>query len=920
MSNTRHDKNIYPKSTGFLWLIFMVINLFCFSTVVAQDIYSGCVTASDFGQPNQNDFIVRPIGKICFDRCKTQCQIFSKKLSGIEINDDIIERCNVACRSGNIYSSKIRVSLAPNNSGDNYAWGTKPLSTSTNCAVGNNSAIDSAGYNLYNTKTLVKPDDKITIKIMSMGSEGSNAVFMCGSSTLSIKPRFESLNPSDWNNNRNLWSNLGNSDISWWNARNQAFTDTGIDIKDGDFLSITYRGQYRHCPSGDCHQITDFDKSLLIMRPDINNNNGSGLGYPQQGNYYALPSAKLKSLGSVFGGSDKDMGENSEEIYKNNKDIQWLGLQGSMATQKTRFGKGLDFGKDEKFLSNGKGKGNTEVYSQDPIYTFTGALEGFSPRFARLGIAYPELVYWPDNLGGLAVDITRKGCMYTNGQRLQFAIGETDAASDIKNPVYNEPQSNQWVDLTDDNLSNFEYLKIPYEGVLYLRIKPMAYSDDVAPLCSTKNDICRASISNVKELYQPYNTDGQYYVVVQNTDDPGKVEKVVTSIVDVIRTYLFGNNSDQQGMVQVLFNKFISDSGLVKAIRALIVLYMAFTGLCFMIGIAQFTQKEGITRLFKMAIVLTLIGPDSWKFFNDHLFKLFTDGMLELLVMVTAAPDSAPSEIANLLDHPTQIFSVFNEPFEVLFGSVTWIKIIALFFSGSAMGPVIGFVVILAAGMYAICIAKAILLYLVSLIGIGVLLIMAPIFISFMLFEYTKTMSVTWLKQLASLTLQPIFVFSFITVINYLILASLKTALGFSACKACFLAISIPTYDSVCIIPGYITLYGLHHPSEALSPPMLPISAVFYFLILVQAMYVFTEFGASLANFIITQMFAGVNLSQAAQATISESVSMVTTILGVDRQTMEGGQKVRQKLDLTAVRAVKVGKAAVKVKKFIKGN
>ena len=891
MIEMQNIKQLILVPQSLIMIVCIILSLYFTNLARAQYIYSDCVTATDFGQRNQDDFIIRPIGEICFSRCQEQCEVFSKRINNVEINQDIIDKCNISCKSGYIYSSKKRISEV-NGSTDSYNWSNDTLSTKTYCAQGG-SAIDSVGYNTYNTKLRVKPQDKIQIKIMNLGDP--NTVFLCGSSTTTINPSFESLRKQDWQNNRKKWDN-SSSDSSMWNARNKLYTNTSIDVKDGDYISITYGGQFRSCFNKGCNPISS-DTNLWIMRPSFVNGSMNGFNNQfKQGSYIELPANQLQTITvSNDDGNQPTISGDIESVIQNNQGVSAYGLNGSMTLKKTRFAQGLTFnGPNTSKLNN-----DTIVYSQDPYYTFNGVLDNFSDRFTRLGISYPTTVS-TNALGGFTVSITRQGCQYNNGQRLQFAIAKVDPTTDEKNPIFKDIAESDWIDLTDNNLSNFEFLNIPADGLLNLRIKPLVWSDDYTPTCSTINSICMNSIINSKQLYQPQNTFGQYYVQVQRTESESGVDETIISIVDMINKYLFGDDQNQMGMVQNLFNKFVSDSGFMKTIRALIVLYIAFIGMGFMIGIAPFTQKEAVTRLAKVGLVLTLIAPGSWKFFNDHLFKLFTQGMLELLIKVTADPNTPPSVMADLIKHPTKIFTVFTEPFMILYGKVTWIKISALCFSGSPIGFVLAIVILLATVIYGLCLMKAILMYMLSLVGIGVLLIMAPIFICFALFQYTKDMFISWLKQLLSFVFQPVFVFTFVMIINYLVLATLKLALGFSACKSCWFSISIPFYETICIIPGYITTYGLHSSGFNTGIAMATIVAVFHFLILAQAMYMFTNFGARIAFNIVTGMFGGVNLSEGAKFVMTESVSMVTKTVGVDRQSVMGAKKAREKLGATA--------------------
>ncbi len=912
MRKLKLDRRGFKKWVFNLGLVlFLTITQFVVNEAKAQFIYNDCVTASDFGQTTPDRFVIRPIGEICYQRCNNECKAFSQVSAGVELNQDIIDECNVKCRSGVRFRSALRLPNPDTSSPNIFIWSNDERAIGTFCAPGS-SALDSAGNNIYNTKIRVKPRSfadvpsepepgtaliigakssvpvaasqtparvpGVRIKIIYPSNSSSNAIYMCGSSVKNLDPRPASMKKADWDNKVSEWKP---SKPTSWNARNELFTETGVYIKDGDFISIMYGGQYRACGYNTCPPMPH-DRQLFIKRPNV--------PITQRilpGAAFALPGDRFRTIGIDLKDGVPHYQGDPEPVLESNSQIELLGLRGSTWDQNTHYGSGIDF-KGSGFFFNG----NTFVSDKDSYFVFSGVLKGFSSKFASLAIAHPDFKQnWNEHYGGYAVTIVRRGCQYLNGKLLQYGIGAIDPNSSKQNPIFATPTA--WYDLTDSNLIDYENIDIPFEGLLYLRIKPLVYESAATPTCQVSDPACAAAIIGTKALYKPENTEGQYYVLVEQ-DDISNITNVITKIIDTIRGYLFGAGTDKEGIVQFLFNRFVVDSSMISLVRALILFYIVYTGLSFVIGIAQFTQKEAVTRLLKIGIVLALIAPGSWQFFNTYLFKLFTDGALELLVMVTAPPEASPSQMQELLKHPTEIFTVFTEPFKILFGKVTWIKIGSLFFSGP-IGIIIMFVIVFAAVVYAICIAKATLLYMISLVGIAVLLLMAPIFISFVLFQFTKQMFDSWLKQLMSFVFQPIFVYVFIVVVNYLILASLKVVLGFTACKACWFSLSIPGIDTSCLIGGYVSIFGLHNPEGAMGLPMSSVAAAFYFLILAQAMYSFTSFGARLANTIVMGSFAGLDLGATAKNLISEAQGATTAILGIDRSTVAGGQRVRER-------------------------
>ena len=852
----------------------------------SQLIYDECIKASDFGDNNQDQLIVRPIGDICYKRCKNECNGFSRRLGTTELNNDHINKCNIACRSGEIYSAKIR-EPNPDTSGAPYQITNDTVSSSLTCPKSGGTEESSPDYLSYKTATGVKPNDDIRVRVTSSQSGLSSEIFMCGSNVEIIDPAFESMKSSDWSKvNTSILDNTRGT----YHARNYKPLDTGIDTRDGDILSITYGGQYRHTCTPSAFGVNCSDNksnfNFYVKNPAI------AFSAPfSPSSYIKLSGESMKVLTMDDKGRPN---EQPDAIYDYNQRIQFYGLKGMAWEQQTRFGAGLSFDKDHMVKNNG----TANVYAKDRYTSFSGVLKGFSPRFTRLGVAHydtGDMSKWKNHVGGYQVIVGRKGCPFRSGERLQYGVSRPDTKSDSKNPKYLLPQ--EWFNVSIDNLQNNVPINIPYEGILYLRINPLPFDASAQPFCSSNDPICLNSIEQVRKYYTSANTDGQYYVEIQQKFPPGSFDDAITKIVRIIRGYLFGDKDGNPGTVQYLFNKMVADSDMMLMIRSLLVLYLAWTGVSFMIGLAQITQKEAIARVMKIAIVVTLISPNSWEFFNTTFFKIFTDGSIELIARVTAPPDASPAQVDAIINDPIKIFETFSKPFKMLFTPQTWLKIVALIFAGP-LGFLLASLIVFSVAIYALSIVKAILIYLISLIGMAVLLMLAPIFISFVLFPFTKQMFDSWIKHLLSFAFQPFVVFVFIFILNILLEMAVRTTLGFTACKICWLAFTIPGIDSYCIIPGYTSMLNMHTPEATVSLPMYQIASVFNLLIIAQAMYVFVNFGTKISNQIITGGFVGITLGEGASQALSDIRSYASNLVGVilpNQEASDAGARTRER-------------------------
>ena len=75
---------------------------------------------------------------------------------------------------------------------------------------------------------------------------------------------------------------------------------------------------------------------------------------------------------------------------------------------------------------------------------------------------------------------------------------------------------------------------------------------------------------------------------------------------------------------------------------------------------------------------------------------------------------------------PTLIFSIFGAVNAMVFNNAIWIKIAALMTNG-LVGLTIAIVILIAIIIYWLCIIRAVVMYIFSLIGISLLILLAPV-------------------------------------------------------------------------------------------------------------------------------------------------------------------------------------------------
>ena len=260
------------------------------------------------------------------------------------------------------------------------------------------------------------------------------------------------------------------------------------------------------------------------------------------------------------------------------------------------------------------------------------------------------------------------------------------------------------------------------------------------------------------------DNSGHLHVVLKRGFD-----QVVSPPIATVITFITEIMNDTS---EDLYKQIIVDSEYRLSLKILLVLYIIVHGILLIGGASEMSQKEFVSMFIKLTIVIQLItGEDSWKLFNDYFFRFFTEGLDEMVGIVTADLNGSGNGM-----------TFFDNLLGLLFSYETSVKIYALMWSFPS-GFVAAFIVYAAFALFAVGIAKAVMLYLLAYMAISLLIIVAPIFICFMLFESTKPLFEGWIRQFVIFFMQTIMVLAALNLMAQMIVDQIYMILGFKACQ-----------------------------------------------------------------------------------------------------------------------------------------
>ncbi len=450
-----------------------------------------------------------------------------------------------------------------------------------------------------------------------------------------------------------------------------------------------------------------------------------------------------------------------------------------------------------------------------------------------------------DDSGGYSMSIDWSGCPKSKNENIQYTVakkGSTKKGSSI--------DEKKWVDVNDSIVKkedNNKDSKDP-KDLGFLIISDKSISDKCAK--DSKDCIIFLRIKletpdvgaddNMKETYKYYNAHGQYYVSMSKKGESPMCKKggLIYDTMKDIKAVLVGpdnsgtnshldynmklnqnrdvTNFKEVGAVGVVFSGFVKQAAYV--IKIILVLYLVFFAISYMLGLVDYTTQGFIKYIMKFAIVVFLTSDTSWNFFGGYLVSFFIDGSIELVARYSASFLQAVSGNQQtcesmIIEDPYVIFSIFNGPIYQFIAADTWKRIWAIFTNG-LLGMVTAIFLILAIVYYFIAIVKATVMFMFAIIISSVLIVIAPVFIVCILFEKTKHMFDSWAKNLFSYALQPVFVYTSIIILNYVVTILIYYIFNFTACSTCLVRVELGPLYNECWVSGYQSMLNVHSPPD----------------------------------------------------------------------------------------------------------
>ncbi len=486
-------------------------------------------------------------------------------------------------------------------------------------------------------------------------------------------------------------------------------------------------------------------------------------------------------------------------------------------------------------------------------------------------LAIADYGHYGANRGGYHVKVTRS-CQYINGEKLYVYLGDnppkdlhgvgTDDFKVVGERVDGKDEYTILDVISGEHFQNKESKKI-YFGI----------------------DVSNVEKGDITDKYGKYYENNKYTVTLF----------VKRKINDFI-------SSNVNGVFKLIKEEVIGDSvkdsykgyarGLLQGVRALLTLYVIFTVVGYMLGTIQLSKFDFIVRMFKIAFIAFAFSDRSWELFGTTLSRLFIDGSTYLV-----------DSFSGYIGEGEGKFAFLDLTAGVLFTAETWLKFLSLMLSGP-FGFIAFLAILYATFMFLKCIISATLKYVISTVLVAFLLSLTPLFIVFILFQQTKPLFDNWIKTLAHVAVQPVILFSSLSLLNQLMYSVLYNLTNFSACYQCLISVNFLSYD-LCLMKSILPLG--YSPGTNVDVALstgeragghfaaLPIGLIqaFIYLIIAGAMEAFVSISEAMAQALFSSGF-GV-AGSVGQVAKSASQAMLSTV-GLDDKTQGIIQNIRQQV------------------------
>ncbi len=288
------------------------------------------------------------------------------------------------------------------------------------------------------------------------------------------------------------------------------------------------------------------------------------------------------------------------------------------------------------------------------------------------------------------------------------------------------------------------------------------------------------------------STSGLLQMIVKTVEELvlGKEDEITIKNAGTDQVSMQASYESDGGLVKILYNNIVTDSGFAKSVNLLLIFYVVIFGGSVLAGVIEINRKEVMKRVIRIAIVIMFTNQASWNMYNNYVIKFFKGGTDEVVAMMVNLSNQYRDTNSTTIEcnrfigkddrHSTR-FSCIDGTIKKLFSSTVTKKILGLFFY-SGYGFILIILVYFLILFFIFVMLYAATIYIVNLLKIIFVLSFGPIFFCFSLFEQTKSLFTNWIKFIVGRTLEIIILFTTVYFFWFLIDRKFSILLNYKVC------------------------------------------------------------------------------------------------------------------------------------------
>ncbi len=341
------------------------------------------------------------------------------------------------------------------------------------------------------------------------------------------------------------------------------------------------------------------------------------------------------------------------------------------------------------------------------------------------------------------------------------------------NGSYSDPNTNSFWDVLPSNLfRTFQILPNAKGFATVSSTQYCSYSNGAAQAHCITDASIPIGLVYLKIIDTYYEDNSGYYNVYISsgaTKPIGPIEETINALTNVI------NRSATQITTAVA-----ADSSFGATARAMLMLYVAFTGIMFAMGMAEISAPEILMRLFKISLVVIATSPDYYNFYNTYIFSFIRNISTVFSALILNSTYNTSNPLLSAFSNVSSPLAAYDQIWTCITSASLNAKIISFLFYDFLFYYII--VLYLAILFIIIAVAKTVIIYLVATINICILICIFPILLVLILFKISKGFFDSWLKAFISCSLTILLIFASIAIIMSLLYGLIQTVFNYEIC------------------------------------------------------------------------------------------------------------------------------------------